>query len=371
MRRLDKHKETVEFSLDTAYTKKSTTHLVLDTLSLLCYYKFEREEHPNYWLRVFNLSLCVNSSSIKEKLYPMDFFKDMFQGLGNFFKDPLNLNSRDREEEHFAQQQENWKKEFALQKNQFEYQKWFDQNNVTLNLKQNMDAGINPLAAQGAGTSSVGASASPQQPSQSVGGSDMSILGDLISQLGENRREDESLKVAKDKIDKDKDTQNQIIALKRDELGLENRRTSAYEKVTQSQIQEAMARFNEIMQNLSERERAGYGRDSSKQYRLFKEILAEIKGSPQDSDFIESQQSNSENAPAKGTGVSSGSTSNGKRTSSLAQIDDAIRSTPAYQMWALQQQQHGKPIDIATFRRVASKQTLKKAGEQAYKNFGK
>lgn len=213
----------------------------------------------------------------------MGFFKNMFQSLGNFFQDPLNLNSRDREEEHFAQQQSNWEKEFALQKDQFEYQKWFDQNNVTLNLKQNMDAGINPLAAQGAGSSSVSSSASPQQPSQSVGGADMSILGDLVSQLGANRREDESLKVAKDKIDKDKDTQDQIIALKRDELGLEERRTGAYEKDVQ-------ARFNNLMREYEEAKKGGYGRGSTFYKRLFGEVkgtLSDYADGLSDKDFDE------------------------------------------------------------------------------------
>lgn len=195
----------------------------------------------------------------------MGFFKNLFQGLGNFFSDPLNLNSRDREEEHFEQQQQNWEKEFALQKDQFEYQKWFDQNNVTLNLKQNMDAGINPLAAQGAGASSVSSSASPQQPSQGVGGADMSILGDFISQLGANRREDESLKVAKDKIDKDKDTQDQIIALKRDELGLEEKRTNSY-------ADDVKARVLNLIQEYNNAVSGGYGRGSS----LYKKILGEF-----------------------------------------------------------------------------------------------
>lgn len=343
MRRLDKHKETVEFSLDTAYTKNSITHLVLDTLSLLCYYKFEREEHPNYWLRVFNLSLCVNGSSIKEKLYPMGFFKDMFQGLGNFFKDPLNLNSRDREEEHFAQQQANWEKEFALQKDQFEYQKWFDQNNVTLNLKQNMDAGINPLAAQGAGSSSVSSSASPQQPSQGVGGADMSILGDLVSQLGANRREDESLKVAKDKIDKDKDTQDQIIALKRDELGLEEKRTDAYGK-------DVNARVLNLMQEYKAAQEGGYGRGSTFYKKLYGEIKNELEKT-----FGPFGEGSNGNLQGSLNNLSSkdvkGVTSELKRpkTPDGKSLYDEIVASQHYKEWAARQAKAGKRYSVEAY----------------------
>lgn len=203
-------------------------------------------------------------------------------GAASFFNDPLGYGARDEasalNREQFEFQKNSWQKEFDLQNQQFDYQKWYDQNNVTLGLKQNMDAGINPLAAQGGGNSSVTSSASPQNPSVTPNGSvNGSILGDVLSQLGQNNRAELSANVAEDEmqtkkdiasdeLEQQKDFQNKYLKILNDKVKNESKRTSAY-------ASESDARTKNLVQEFETALADKYGRGSSK----FKKILGEFR----------------------------------------------------------------------------------------------
>lgn len=203
-------------------------------------------------------------------------------GAASFLNDPLGYGARDEaaalNREQFEFQKDSWQNEFNLQNQQFDYQKWYDQNNVTLGLKQNMDAGINPLAAQGGGNSSVTASASPQNPSVTPNGSvNGSVLGDILSQLGQNKRAELSAdvaaremstkkQIADDELAQQKDFQQKYLNILNKKVQNESTRTSAY-------ASEAGARTQNLVQEFETALADKYGRGSTK----FKKLLGEFR----------------------------------------------------------------------------------------------
>lgn len=204
-------------------------------------------------------------------------------GAASFLNDPLGYGARDEaaalNREQFEFQKDSWQKEFDLQNQQFDYQKWYDQNNVTLGLKQNMDAGINPLASQGGGNSSVTASASPQNPSVTPNGSvNGSVLGDILSQLGQNKRAELSADVAEqemstkkqiadDELAQQKNFQQQYINILKQKVNNESKRTSAYES-------ESDARTKNLIQEFETSVADKYGRGSTFYKKIFGEFLS-------------------------------------------------------------------------------------------------
>lgn len=192
-----------------------------------------------------------------------------------FFNDPLGYGSKARSEQlqrdAFNFQKESWNKEFQLQQNQFEYQKWFDQNNVTLQAKQNAELGINPMVANGAGTSSVSASGSPsgvQMPGQS-GVSD--VVGTILNQLGQNHRADVSAGLEQQQIDNEKAYRDEVLDILRTRADNESDRTGAY-------TEETKVRIEQMLNDLEKQYEGDYGSKSSPQKRLIGEIRHALSG---------------------------------------------------------------------------------------------
>lgn len=203
-----------------------------------------------------------------------------------FFNDPLGYGSKARSEQlqrdAFNFQKDSWNKEYQLQQDQFEYQKWFDQNNVTLQAKQNAELGINPMVANGAGTSSVSASGSPsgvQLPGQS-GVSD--VVGTILSQLGQNHRTDVAAGLEQEQIDNEKSYRDDVLEILRTRANNESDRTGAY-------TEETKVRINQMLNDLEKQYEGDYGSKSTNTKKLFGEIRSELKkagidlGDPQSS----------------------------------------------------------------------------------------
>lgn len=188
------------------------------------------------------------------------------------------------QKQSFAQQQENWNKEFNLQNQQFEYQKWYDANNRSLDIAQLDKAGINPIAALGgAGSSSVSASASPQSPSAGssplAGNSSSGILGlleTILSQSGANKRAQESYDLQQQQIDNEYDLkstqlenqksyQDGLLSILSQRAGNEDIRTGAYRDLTDAQTRD-------ILHELEIRAADKYGRNSS----IYRKLMGEI-----------------------------------------------------------------------------------------------
>lgn len=207
-------------------------------------------------------------------------------GAASFLNDPLGYGARDEaaalNREQFEFQKDSWQKEFDLQNQQFDYQKWYDQNNVTLGLKQNMDAGINPLAAQGGGNSSVTSSASPQNPSVTPNGSvNGSVLGDILSQLGQNKRAELSADVASQEMSVKKqiadDELEQLKDFQQKYINILNKKVNNESKRTQSYDDDVQARVKNLLQELDEAQKGNYGRGSTYIKRLLGELHSAVK----------------------------------------------------------------------------------------------
>lgn len=190
----------------------------------------------------------------------------------------------DFQKQSFAQQQENWNKEFNLQNQQFAYQKWFDANGRSLDIAQLDKAGINPIAALGgAGSSSVSASASPQSPSAGssplAGGSSSGILGlleTILAQSGANKRAKESYDLQQQALDNEYDLkstqlenqksyQDGLLTILSQRAENEDVRTGAYKDLTDAQTRD-------ILHELEIRVAGKYGKHSSE----YKKIMGEI-----------------------------------------------------------------------------------------------
>lgn len=187
-----------------------------------------------------------------------------------FFNDPLGYGSKARSEqlqrEAFNFQKDSWQKEYALQQDQFEYQKWFDQNNVTLQAKQNAELGINPMVANGAGTSSVSASGSPsgvQMPGVS-GVSD--IVGTILSQLGQNHRADIAANLEEQQIQNEKVYKDELLNVLRNRGINETNRTNAY-------TGETKVRIDQMLNDLEKQYEGDYGSKST----VLKKTIGEIR----------------------------------------------------------------------------------------------
>lgn len=190
------------------------------------------------------------------------------------------------QKESFKQQQENWNKEFGLQNQQFEYQKWFDANGRSLDIAQLDKAGINPIAALGgAGSSSVSASASPQSPSAGSsplpGGSSNGILGlleTILAQSGANKRAKESYDLQQQaldneydlkstQLDNEKSYQDGLLTILSQRAGNEATRTDAYKDLTDAQTRD-------ILHELEIRVAGKYGKNSTEYKKLMGEVAS-------------------------------------------------------------------------------------------------
>lgn len=205
-----------------------------------------------------------------------------------FFNDPLGYGSKARSEQlqrdAFNFQKDSWQKEYQLQQDQFEYQKWFDQNNVTLQAKQNAELGINPMVANGAGTSSVSASGSPsgvQMPGQS-GASD--VVGAILSQLGQNHRADIAAGLEQQQIDNENTYRNELLGIFRDRANNENVRTKAYDEETK-------VRIEQMLNDLEKQYEGDYGTKSTQLKKTIGEIRHFISGAVSDAqDYVETKK---------------------------------------------------------------------------------
>lgn len=191
-----------------------------------------------------------------------------------FFNDPLGYGSKARSEQlqqdAFNFQKQSWAKEYQLQQDQFEYQKWYDQNNVTLQAKQNSALGINPMVAQGAGTSSVSSSGAPsgvQMPGQS-GVSD--VVGTILNQLGQNHRADIAADLEQQQIDNESAYRDELLTVLRNRASNEDVRTKAYDDETR-------VRIEQMLNDLEKQYEGDYGSKSSNSKKIFGEIRSELK----------------------------------------------------------------------------------------------
>lgn len=192
----------------------------------------------------------------------------------SFFNDPLGYGSRSRSEQlqrdAFNFQKDSWQKEYQLQQDQFEYQKWFDQNNVTLQAKQNAALGINPMVANGAGTSSVSASGSPSGV-QTPGTSGVSdIVGTVLSQLGQNHRADVAADLEQQQIDNEQTYRNELLTVLKQRSDNEGNRTRAY-------TEETRVRIEQMLNDLEKQYEGDYGTKSTNTKKMFGEIRSELK----------------------------------------------------------------------------------------------
>lgn len=227
-------------------------------------------------------------------------------GAASFLNDPLGYGARDEaaalNREQFEFQKDSWQKEFDLQNQQFDYQKWYDQNNVTLGIKQNLDAGINPLVSQGGGNSSVTASASPQNPSVTPNGSvNGSVLGDILSQLGQNKRAELSADVAEQEISTKKQIADDELAQQKDfqqkYINILNKKVQNESKRTQSYDDDVQARVNNLVQELEQAQKGNYGRGSTYIKRLLGELHSAVKKMGDKYPVQSNSQSESESKP--------------------------------------------------------------------------
>lgn len=216
-------------------------------------------------------------------------------GFSKMLSDPLGYGDKedsqqlahdqfDFQKQSFNQQQENWNKEFNLQNQQFEYQKWYDANNRSLDIAQLDKAGINPIAALGgAGSSSVSASASPQSPSAGssplAGNSSSGILGlleTILSQSGANKRAKESYDLQQQQIDNEYDLkstqlenqksyQEGLLSILSQRAGNEDIRTGAYKDLTDAQTRD-------VLHELEIRIADKYGKNST----VYRKLMGEI-----------------------------------------------------------------------------------------------
>lgn len=205
-----------------------------------------------------------------------------------FFNDPLGYGSKARSEQlqrdAFNFQKDSWNKEYQLQQSQFEYQKWFDQNNVTLQAKQNAALGINPMVANGAGTSSVSASGSPsgvQMPGVS-GATD--IVGNILSQLGQNHRADVAADLEQQQINNEKVYRDEILDILRTRADNESNRTGAY-------TEETKVRIEQMLNDLEKQYEGDYGSKSTYMKKTIGEIRHALSGAVNSAnDYVETKK---------------------------------------------------------------------------------
>lgn len=106
-----------------------------------------------------------------------------------------------------------FEKNYELQKEQLEYQKWYDQNNLALQIKQMRDAGLNPADANAQGTAVGGNSVSPTSTSHTAG------IEDVVGSVGGIYGAIAQKAIAKDQLNQ----QAQIAAEKAEETTRHNK----------------------------------------------------------------------------------------------------------------------------------------------------
>lgn len=170
-------------------------------------------------------------------------------------------------------------KQFDLQKQQFEYQKWYDANNIQLQTQDSMKAGINPLVGANGSSTAVASSAQPQMPDEN-GSQVASLLSDMVGKVISAKEHKDELDLERDKLDLAKKTQKDqntnyenYLAIMRARAGADVTRTGTYGDVANAQNSESNARKRQILHDLEMQLAAEYGRQSS----IYKKIFGELK----------------------------------------------------------------------------------------------
>lgn len=191
--------------------------------------------------------------------------------------DPLNFFHKGRQEETQDRYNE---QQLALQQQQFDYQKWYDANNVQLQTQDAMKAGINPLVGSNGSTSSVSASSQPQMPNASDGTANLGVLTDVLGKVLSAKEHKDELDLERDKLalaKKSQEDQNtnyeDYLAIMRSRAGADVTRTRTYGDVANAQNSESNARKRQILHDLEMQIAADYGRQSS----IYKKVIGELK----------------------------------------------------------------------------------------------
>lgn len=175
-------------------------------------------------------------------------------------------------------QEEYNEKQTALQQQQFEYQKWYDANNIQLKTQDAMKAGINPLVATNGNTSSVTATSQPQMPDNS-NAAGMNLLSDMVGKIiSHNEHKDEldlenrKLKLAQKQQDIDDSNQQTYFNILKARAGADVTRTEIYRDLALIQGQESKTRQKSMAHDLLIRVRDGYGTQSS----IYRKVAGEL-----------------------------------------------------------------------------------------------
>lgn len=179
-------------------------------------------------------------------------------------------------------------KQFDLQKQQFEYQKWYDANNIQLQTQDAMKAGINPLVGANGSSTAVSSSAQPQMPDEN-GSQVASLLSDMVGKVISAKEHKDELDLERDKLalaKKSQEDQNtnyeDYLAIMRARAGADVTRTGTYGDVASQQIKESQQRVSQIAHDLDVALKNGYGRNST----TVKKLLGELQSIfDSDSDF--------------------------------------------------------------------------------------
>lgn len=212
-------------------------------------------------------------------------FRGGSDSLEKFTSDPLGYGSKalsdelaqkqyELSERQFKQGQENWQKEFDLQNDQFNYQKWYDQNNVSLQMQQNAKYGINPIVANGSPTSTaVSASASPQSPSSgssplpSGGAPILDLLGTLIGAKVSKDRADQQARLQQQALNNEKNYQSGLLTVLGKRADNETSRTTDYGRHIDATNDEIRARIRDLEYELKYRQDRGISHDTTDEFK--------------------------------------------------------------------------------------------------------
>lgn len=170
-------------------------------------------------------------------------------------------------------------KQLDLQKQQFDYQKWYDANNIQLQTQDSMKAGINPLVGANGSSTAVASSAQPQMPDEN-GSQVASLLSDMVGKVISAKEHKDELDLERDKLalaKKSQEDQNtnyeDYLAIMRARAGADVSRTGIYSGVANAQNSESNARKRQILHDLEMQVAADYGRQSS----IYKKVIGELK----------------------------------------------------------------------------------------------
>lgn len=185
--------------------------------------------------------------------------------------DPFHLFTKSSQEIYNEEQ-------MKLQREQFEYQKYYDANNVQLKTQDAMKAGLNPLVATGNNTSSVTASASPQMPDSSTPAT--GILASVLDKAIDMKKHNDELALARDQLKLAKDKQEDeeayrdgYLSILRSRAGADITRTEVYRQLADIQGEESKTRRQSMAHDLLIRVQDSYGTQSS----TYKKVFGELK----------------------------------------------------------------------------------------------